>query len=169
MLGSYIERKGYVMLWDRFLTMKPWGPPLQVRACDRVGWLVGCGVPFLLCSAHCFRHRAPQRVMAARGKLVAQAAYMLLHLSLGAATMAVVAVVWYSQAAHFTLLCVLGGATLRNGGDFYLSVFEAHYASVLEQQQRPAGGGDSGAPLDAAAKKVRGAGAGLKLADPKGC
>jgi hypothetical protein len=131
-LGKYIERKGYVMLWDRFLGMEPCGPILK-------------------------------RIMAVQGKLVAQAAYLCLHLTLATSTFLVVAIMWYSQAAHFVFLATLVASTLWNGGAFYLSVFESHYAQILLERA-------SGKSLSPEAKRLIAAGPGLRLlADPKGC
>ena len=127
-LGKYIERKGYQTLWDRFLTMKTFGPPLQ-------------------------------RLMRARGKLVAQFGYMLIHLGLASSTFAIAVLLWHSQIAHFAFVVTMVMSTVRNGADFYFQCFSDHYKQLLD-------GATTASSID---KQILKASAGIKAADPKGC
>ena len=117
-------------LWDRFLTMRTFGPPLR-------------------------------RLMRARGKLVAQLGYMLLHLALASATFAIAVLLWHSQVAHFAFVVTMVLSTVRNGADFYFQCFSDRYMQLLADR-------GAATPATGVDKQILKASAGIKAADPKG-
>ena len=119
-------------LWDRFLTMRTFGPPLR-------------------------------RLMRARGKLVAQLGYMLLHLALASATFAIAVLLWHSQVAHFAFVVTftrIGGRTTLwtgrpgPGGGHSCSKSSALVWPVAARLRRPHSPSNR---VDAAAALARGA------------
>lgn len=67
-------------------------------------------------------------------KLVVQFVYLLLHLFFSTVTMVFAVVLWHSQLAHFFFMCCILFTTVRNAGDFYFTIFEANYTSILGRQ-----------------------------------